>query len=534
MAISAWLDTPARRTAAEAAVVITASLAAATLASAVLEGVVGVVDASPVYLLAVVVAASRYGTWPAIATSGLAFLVYDFLFTIPRLTFAVDDPGEWLSLLLFLSIAVVIGRLAALLRERIEVADRRSRESVSLAAIGREIAMATSFDAAAPAVAERLRDDAEMETVGIELEAPPGTGPVSAVLVGSPEAATDDGTPPWTMLRSPDGTSDWLRVVERGSAASPPASPAATGPRTHDAYLVPIEADGVPLGSIRATRPIGAPMPGRGARRILLHAADQLGIAIRRDQLREEITAGEVGRRGDALRAAILDSVSHDLRTPLATIRALAGGLLDPDRVPGDDAVRAVGGSIDGEAERLGELVASLLDMSRIQAGAVQPDLEPYEVVELVETAVRRVAQRAAGSRIRVEVPHDLAPVAADAILFDVAFGNVLDNALRYAPAPAEVVVTAAAADDDRMVAVLVDDAGAGVPPDALPLLFERFYRVPGEQDPARRGIGMGLAIARGFIEAMGGTIAVSASDLGGLRVSIRLPIAASRPAPVG
>jgi len=531
MAFSAWLDTPARRMAAEAVVVIAVSLAAATGASAVLEGVVGVGDASSVYLLAVLVAASRYGTWPAVATSGLAFLIYDFLFTIPRLTFTVEDPEEWLSLLLFLSVAVVIGRLAALLRERVELADRRSRESVSLAAIGREIAMATSFDAAAPAVAERLRDDAEMETVEIDLEPDPGEGPISSVHVGPAEAEADGGAPPWTLLRSPDGTSDWLRVVE--GRAEPAAAFASPSEATHEAYLVPIEAGGVRLGAIRATRPVGAPMPGRGARRILLHAADQLGIAIRRDELREEITAGEVGRRGDALRAAILDSVSHDLRTPLATIRALAGGLLDPAEEPSGEALRSVASSIDGEAERLGELVGSLLDMSRIQAGAVQPDIEPYEVGELVETGLRRVGRWAAVARVRVEVPDDLPPVAADAILFDVAFGNVLDNALRYALAPAAVVVSAVASEEEGTVAVVVDDAGPGVPPDALPLLFERFYRVKGEADPARRGNGMGLAIARGFIEAMGGTIAVSASHLGGLRCSIRLPVAASRSEPV-
>ena len=503
---------PAERSAAlRAAAIVLGSLTLATGASVVLEGYVGVADASPVYLLAVVVVASLYGTWPAIGMSAGSFLLYDFLFTGPRYTFAVSDPAEWLSLLLFLSIAVVIGRLAALLRERAEVADRRSRESVSLAAIGRAIAMATSFEEAGPAVSERLRIDAEMDTVRIDREA----------------SDSEVTTVPWRLFRSVvDGSSDWVRVVEpEDGTVLAPSGPDAAGV----AFLVPIEADGQWLGSIRATRVAGSPMPGRGARRILSLAADQLGIAIRRDQLREEITSGEIARRGDALRAAILDSVSHDLRTPLATIRALAGGLADAAVHTSGADVRATAIAIDAEAERLAGLVASLLDMSRIQAGAVRPDVQPYDLAELVETAVRRRTSRDDADRVRIDIPDDLPAVGADAVLFDVALRNVVDNALRYASPPAAVVISAGPAAEARAVLLHVDDGGPGVPPDVLPHLFDRFYRVPGEAETARHGLGMGLAIARGFVEAMGGTIAASASDLGGLRLTLRLPVASAR-----
>ena len=518
----------------EIAVVATA-LAAATGAAALLEIIAGIADASPVYLLAVVLAASRYGTGPAVAVSGLSFLLYDFLFTVPRFTFAVSDPAEWLSLLLFLLIAVVIGRLAGLLRERAEVADRRSRESVSLAAIGREIAMATSFDEAAPQVAERLRFDAEMATVTVELEGgaetvadgdgrpPEIADSVTADASAEPAELPEPAEPPWTLLRSAtDDTSDWVRVVGPGPIewSAPPG---------HVAFVVPIEADGRDLGTIRATRPVGSPMPGRGARRILSLAADQLGIAIRRDELRDELTAAEVARRGDALRAAILDSVSHDLRTPLASIRATAGGLLDQGVEPSPAEVRTAAAAIDAEAERLGDIVRSLLDMGRIQAGAVRPDVEPYEVDELVETAVRRVAGGTTAARVRVAIPSGLPPVGADAVLVDVALGNVIDNALRHAPG-ARVRITAEASGDTTAVLVHVDDAGPGVSADELSRLFERFYRVPDEAGPARHGLGMGLAIARGFVEAMGGAVSASRSDLGGLRLTIRLPAAPPGP----
>ncbi len=498
--------------------VVVGSLVGASIAAAVLEGIAGIADASPVYLVPVVLVAALFGTWPAIGTSVLSFLVYDFLFTVPRFTLAVTDPAEWLSLLLFLLIAVVIGRLAALLRERAEVADRRSRESVSLATISRAVAMGTSFEEAAAAVVGRLRVDAEMETVSIERATADGDR-VTVARAGGPTDGADDASadaPPWTLIASAaDGSSDWVRIVGLGETAAIPTSD------VRDVYLVPIEADGARLGAIRATRLTGEPRPGRGARRILLATADQLGTAIRRDDLRDELTAGEVARQGDVLRTAILDSVSHDLRTPLATIRALAGGLLDAV-APSTGDVRAAAAAIDGQAERLGELVRDLLDMSRIQAGALHPDVEAYELAELVETAVREVGPDQATRRISVAVSHELPPVAVDAVLFDAALQNVLDNALRHAPAPAPVVVRANVAEVGTVV-LSVDDGGPGVPPEALPFLFDRFYRVPNDAEPARHGIGMGLAIARGFIEAMDGSIEAGPSELGGLRVAIGL-----------
>jgi two-component system, OmpR family, sensor histidine kinase KdpD len=514
---------PAGRAAVRSIVLAISAIALATIATAILEGPGGIADASPVYLVSVVMVAAIQGTAAAIATSVASFLVYDFLFTRPRFTLEVSDPAEWLSLLLFLLVAVVIGRLTALLRERAEIADRRARESVSQAEIGRAIALGETFDEAAAEIAERLRVDAEMDAVEIERRGEDEAGGV-IVVAGEPPAAVP-GEVPWTLVRSPDGTTDWLRVAEPGQLLDGAAS--ANG----DRYMVPIEADGVRLGSIRAHRITGSPTPGRGARRILALAADQLGMAIRRDELRAELTAAEVARRSDALRGAILDSVSHDLRTPISTIRALAGGLVDPasDASPADREAAAE--AIDAEAERLGELVRSLLDMSRIQSGALQPDLEACDPAGLVETVAARLRRLDPSGRLDVRVPEDLPPVLVDGMLFDVALANVVDNALRHAPAPAPIVLGGRLRDDGRTVSLTVDDGGPGVPDEALPMLFDRFYRVPAPGEPARHGIGMGLAIARGFVEAMGGSVTASRSDLGGLRVSLEVPVA---PAPGG
>ena len=500
------------------------ALVLATLAAAALEQWIGVADASPAYLVPVVIAAALLGTWAAIGTSFLGFLVYDFLFTTPRFTFQVSDPAEWLSLLLFLIVAVVIGRLTALLRDRAEEADRRAREGVALVAMSRDVAMTTTFEEAAAEIAQRLLVDAEMDAVWV------------ARVDGVTDAWAGSGVPdrpgsPWTLMRSvyePD--SDWLRLHAEGGAVSDDVAPVSDdlAPVSGDGaqhYQVAIRADEGEAGWIHAMRQAGDPQPGRGARRLLALAADQLGIALRRDELRAELTAAEVARQSDALRAAILDSVSHDLRTPVASIRALAGGLADPAAEPEPAAVRATAGAIDAEAARLGNLVNGLLDMGRIQAGALRPDLRPYELVELVETTLRHHAAAGGTRPIDLDVPDDLTPVMVDAVLFDVALGNVIDNAATHAPAGTPVRIRARATDDGRLL-VEVDDAGQGVPPEALPHLFDRFYRVHPEQAPAHRGIGMGLAIARGFVEAMGGTIVAEASPMGGLGVRIRLDAA--------
>jgi len=507
-------------------VVAIVSLAAATVAAAIAEGALGVADASPIYLLAVVLLAGIGGTWAAVATSIASVLVYDLLFTDPRLTLTVADPAEWLSLLLFLAVAVVIGRMAALLRDRAETAERRTREAQSLVAISRALASAPTAAEARSEIEWRLQDAAEMSEVWVNL--------AGAQADAHTDAHTFD-LRPWDLLRNSgeDGPGEWVRVdggeparssIDAAEGRTTLAAGAMPGGAC-DAYRTAIEVDGRTVGWLWATRELGSPMPGRGARRILALTADQLGAAIHRDELRAEATASEVARQGDALRAALLDSVSHDLRTPLASIRATSGSLLDPavEAVPA--TVRAMAATIDAEASRMSELVHELLDMSRIQAGAVRPAPQVFELGELVEGVLRRTEAVLGGREVRVELPEDLPPILVDDVLFHTAVGNVLDNAARHTAAPAVIRMRARAVKDHR-VELTVEDGGPGVPAEAIDRLFERFYRVIPASGTARHGLGMGLAIALGFVEALGGTIEAGHSDLGGLAIRITVPAA--------
>jgi two-component system sensor histidine kinase KdpD len=501
------------------------SLALATLVAVALEAWFSVADASVVYLLAVVLMAGRYRTAAAVATSFGAFLLYDYLFTEPRFTFAVADPQEWLSLLLFLVVGVVIGRLSALQAERAAEAEARAAEAEASFRISRSLAVATTVRGAATEMVEPLRAATGMERVWL------ATGPTVQQERVLADSASD--APPlrpriaWLLHRTaePDAA-DWIRT----HTAAVPGGPQGAS----DVFRLPIEVDGRPAGSIWATRDRKAGLPDRGATRLLATAADQLGLALRREHLAAEATSAEIARRGDALKSALLDSVSHDLRTPLAIIRAEAGGLMDPDLQPSTADVRSAAGEIDAQAAHLSDTVRDLLDLGRIEAGELQARIELHDLGELVGSVVARQRATLAGHRQDVDLPTDLPPVAVDALFFDHALGNVIENAVQHGgpdvairiSAQLDRTATERGADGHApAVDLIVDDDGPGVAGGDTKGIFEKFRRGRRTGDRAR-GLGIGLSVARGMTEAMGGGIEAEPSPLGGLRIRMHLPLA--------
>jgi two-component system sensor histidine kinase KdpD len=220
--------------------------------------------------------------------------------------------------------------------------------------------------------------------------------------------------------------------------------------------------------------------------------------------------------------------VSHDLRTPLATIRAAAGSLMDPEVAWTDGERRAAAETIDLEADRLNGLVRNLLDMSRIEGGALRPSLEVLDVEDLVRPVVARLAKVLDGHEIELRFEPGLPPVRADAVHFDEVLTNLLENAAKYAPL-AQIRVAAATCPGGR-VRVRVEDGGPGVPREAEERLFEKFYRVPRSGEGSRRGLGIGLGVVRGLAEAMGGEASAGRSELGGLAVDVFLRAAPEPP----
>jgi two-component system sensor histidine kinase KdpD len=488
----------------------------------------GVPDAAIVYMLAVVAVGMGYGSWMAVGTSVASFLLYDFFFVKPLYTFSIAAPEEWLDLLLFLFVAIVIGRLSALQLQRRREAELRSAEARAMFAMSRDTSTAASALEAAPVLAARLVRDAEMARVWI------GIGPTipeeRVVADTAPDQLRPSVASRWTLhATSSDGQPSWANVRELTILRSdtPAGRDGRARRRDEDAptvLRVPIAVGGETIGSLWATRLHGAPFPGRSHSRLMAATADQLGQSIVRDRLAAEATSLEVARQGDALKSALLDSVSHDLRTPLAAIRASAGNLMDPDVALDPEQERAIASSIDAEAQRLSRLVRNMLDLGRIEGGALHPSLELYDLADLIDPVIERMRPMLAPGQLEVRIATDLSAVQVDAIFVDQILTNLLENAARYA-AGKQIVVSARPVADQ--VWLVVEDGGPGVSAAAMPHIFERFYRASRRQGGSRSegGSGIGLAVVKGLAEAMGGSVLARVSTLGGLEVIVRLEV---------
>jgi two-component system, OmpR family, sensor histidine kinase KdpD len=490
------------------------SLGSATALVAILEGQLGVPNASAVYFVAVVATAVAAGTPGALLAGVAAFLLYDFLFVDPRHTFVVADPGEWLNLVLMLCVAVVVGQLAAVQRRAADEAHAREREALAQFRISRALATRDSTIGALGAVADLLHDEAGMTRVWIALGADGAQQQIGADTGDAPVPAAAMHA---VLQRSPDDVpARWQRVHEAGKRRD-------AGGAGGDVFRVRIDAGGAPLGSIWGTRPRPAELPDRTQTRLLSAAADQIGQVLAHDRLAMDAQEAEIARQGDALKTALVQSVSHDLRTPLATIRAAAGTLRDPAVSLSLEDQRESAAAIDREVEYLDRLVTNLLDLSRIEAGALRADRDVFELDDLLEQTLDRLRPRLADRPLELDLVAP--PVRVDAVFLDEAVTNALENAVRHTPRGTAIRIRAREL-DESYVRLTIEDAGPGVPDAALPRLFEKFYRVPGGLSSSRAGTGVGLAVAHGLVAAMGGRIQAGRGELGGLAIDIDLVIA--------
>jgi two-component system sensor histidine kinase KdpD len=515
-------------------------LGASTLITGALERVTGTPNASVVYLVVVVAAGLMLGTAGAIATAVAAFLLYTYFFTEPVHTFTIDDPEVLIAAVLFLFVGVVVGQLAALGRARARAAAGREREARALFQLSRVLATRESTDTALASIATALRDETGMRRVWISL----GTDPASEMLAADSEdpAATGRPRPGGAPANVPGGPAGGRHRVLQRTPGDQPARwllihVPGIGRRPQgdlELYRVRIEASGEALGSVWAVRDRHAGAPDAIATRLLAAAADQVGQALARDRVLAAARAADVARQGDRLKTSLLQSVSHDFRTPLAVIRAAADSLGEgSDLTP--EGRRANVAAIDREVEYLDRLVANLLDLSRIEAGALRARREVYDVDDLVGQVLVRLTPRLGGRSLESTI--EPLPVLVDPVFLVAAVTNVLENAIAHTPPDALIRVSArpavgtagapgTAAGPGEVVRLSVEDDGPGVPADALEHLFERFYRVEAVTSGSRGGLGIGLAVSRGLVQAMGGRVRARQSSLGGLAIELDLPAA--------
>ncbi|HEY7738637.1 MAG TPA: ATP-binding protein [Candidatus Limnocylindria bacterium] len=484
-----------------------------------LLGVLELANASMLYLGAVLIVAVFLGRGPAIAASIAAFLTFNFLFVEPTLTFTVASPDEVLGLFTFLLVAIVTGQLAARLRVRAQDAEAREREARLLFDLSTMLA-SQRLRPALEAVAERLRVELHVQAVAVELRDPESG--LAKVVVGDAEAAqlARRQTASVQVLgtsaqagASRGGPGRWVRVSPPRGARQPAED--------RGVIRVPIRIGGSdPVGDlVLVTARDARTLPAPDAR-LLATSANQLALAIEQDRLRQEATDAELLRRTDELRSALIDAVAHDLRTPLASIIASAGSLRQADVTWSDAERREFIQAIEDEAERLNRIVGNLLDLSRIQGGSLVPSRDWHDVGLVIRDSVARLRPVIGSQRVEVDLPPDLGPAFVDPVELDQVVANLIENAAKYAPQGGMIRLSAER--DSEELRVRVDDQGPGIPAATLPHLFEPFYRAPGTSRIP--GSGLGLAVARGLVEAHGGRIWAENRPSGGARFTFTIP----------
>ena len=418
------------------------------------------------YLLLVIVVAAVGGRLPALVTAAGSSLLVNWYFTPPFYTFTITETSNVVAVIVFFTVAIIVGQL-------VSVVVRRS--------------------------ADALRARAEAEALAR----------VAGGLVGEPNSL--DGL--LAHLRSTFGL-DAAAVLRREADGwrvdSSSGSPIPTSPDGYEKLDLVDDAQLVLVG------------PGLPAedRRVLQVFVAQLNAALAHRSLAAQAASASALAEADFLRTAILRAVSHDLRTPLSSIKAAATSLLEQDVEWSSDDRLDFLHTIDEETDRLNRLVGNLLDMSRLEAGAVRAQIQSVGLEEVVPLALAGVASR---DRLELTVPETLPQVMADPALLERALANLVTNALRYSPPDRPVRLEAGAF--GTHIDLRVIDSGPGVPAIMRDRIFEPFQRLG--DNGTDTGVGLGLAVARGFVRAMGGELELEDTPGGGLTATISLPCAA-------
>ncbi|HEV8322372.1 MAG TPA: sensor histidine kinase KdpD, partial [Myxococcota bacterium] len=479
---------------------------AATAVSALARPLLSAEDTVMLYLLGIMVVAARFGRGPSVAAAALSVGAYDFFFVPPYYTFNVANARHLLTFAMMFGVGLVISALTLRVRRQEHEARLREERTATLYALSRDLGVAVDEGAVAEVVARHAWD---VFAAGAAVLLPDGAA--------APRVAARRGD---LVLEAPElDAARW--VLEHGR-------PAGRGTETLPEARVachPLLAGGEARGVLALAPGAGRAAPA-DARHFLDAFARQATLALERARLAEDAKAAALRARTEQMRSSLLSAVSHDLRTPLAAITGAATALRD-------DAAHVSAGdradlleTICEEAERLERLVGNLLDMTRLDSG-VQPKREWVPLEEIVGTALERLDRRLEGRAVTADLAADLPLVPVDPVLLELVFVNLLENAAKYTP-PASPIEVRARRDGGAAVLVEVADRGPGLPAGAEEKVFEKFYRGP---HVGVAGVGLGLPICRGVVEAHGGTIAGTSRSGGGALFRITLPIVGRAPA---
>ena len=440
------------------------------------------------FLLVVVVAAAVGGLGPGISASVLGFLTFNFLFLPPYDTFVIER-GEYVVILfVFLALSILISALLAHATDRAEAAEDREEELRTLQSLSALLAATVPGPASYQPILERLVETFGFSSGCLYVQQAKSSELAPAATVG---ASADDLPPRW------DPSS------ERASVERLPLS---VGGRNLGLLVVATERHGLTAAESRVLRAF----------------ADQFALVLERDRLLRTATEAEVFRQADNVRRSLIAAVSHDLRSPLAAIKASVTDLLAEDSTYDAGATREALDSIDEEADRLNALIANLLDMSRIEGGVLQPRTQALDLAEVVAACVDRARRQAPGVAIRTTIVPTSALVRADPIFIDRVVTNLLDNAEKATRDAREASIEVEARSDGLRTTTRIIDHGRGVPADVREQLFYPFYQLSARHP--RLGTGLGLPIVKGFLALMNGEVWIEETPGGGATFAFSLP----------
>jgi two-component system sensor histidine kinase KdpD len=470
----------------------------------VVQPAFGLENVDLIFLTAIVGVAVRYGLWPSLLATVAASLSYNFFFLPPIYTFTITDPTNVAAFLLFTILAVIVSNLAGRGWTQTVTAQERVRSVESLYAFSRKLAGAGTLDDVLWATAYQI---ASMLKVRVVLLLP-ASGTLALKASYPPEDRLDEAD-----LAAAKWAWEKNRTAGRGSDALPGAK----------WLFMPMRTGRGQIGILGICRDEPGPLLHAEQRRLFDSLSDQGALAIERVHLVEDIEQVRRVAETDRLRSALLTSISHDLKTPLAGVLGAAGALRDLSTSFDENAKADLLGTIIDESERLNRFIANLLDMTKLESGAVVPNAAFHDIGEIVGSALERASKILARHRVEVEISSDLPMIMVDAVLFEQVLFNLLDNAAKYAPPDTTVRIQSWQEQDSVKLQVL--DEGDGIPQAEVERIFDKFYRAK-KGDHVRAGTGLGLAISRGFIEAMQGTlVAANRTDRPGAVFMIALPI---------
>jgi two-component system sensor histidine kinase KdpD len=483
-------------------------VAAATILGVAAGSYLALPDVVTFYLLVIMISAFRFGRGPSLAAAALSVAAYDFFFVPPVYEFSVHDVRHLLTFGVMFAVGIVISGLTSRTRRQEREARIREARTATLYSLTRELV--------------GVLDAEEVARIAARHAAEVFGGDASVLLPDPAQGLAVRG-------RSRDGAQLQEQELTVAHWAFDHGRPAGQGTETlpgPGVTCVPLQSGPRTLG-ILALRTASQEMLELEQQGFLGAFVRQVTLAVERARLSEDAKAAALRVRTEEMRSSILSAVSHDLRTPLAAITGAGTALRDDRGRLGPRQQADLLDTICSEAERMERLVANLLDMVRLESGTVSPKRDWVPLEEILGSALSRLEPRLADRPVATDVPQDLPLLSVDPVLFEQVLANLLDNALKYTPAGSPIEIRARA--DGNELEIEVADRGPGLPADSLPRVFEKFYR---GAHPGVGGVGLGLPICRGIVQAHGGTIGAANRDGGGASFRIRLPRLEPPPGP--